>query len=252
MTTRDHDMEKLLNIKEAAEFLNVSEMTVRRWTNGGKLRCFRVGGRHERRFRARDLHAYVEGKDAAPGPRTAGLGIMGLTVPDGSHLTHLSLSAQESVEVGASYLQEGLANGETVLLVATDAPAEHILAAVRERGGDVEAYRKRGKLVISRGADKPEDMVSFISRVAVKSRGRFRLFGDMAWTHSAGWSFDALHELENTTNVSMGKGGELYLCQYPLWQCSGSKVMMAIETHDHTLFRGEVRESPFFRKPFTA
>jgi transcriptional repressor of dcmA and dcmR len=243
-------MEKLLNIKEAAEFLNVSEMTIRRWTNGGKLRCFRVGGKRERRFKFQDLHAYIEGRTVSPNQRTVSLGIKGLTVPDGSHVTHLSLNAKESVDVGASYLLEGLADDETVLLVAPDVSAEHILGAVRDRGGDVVSLRKKGKLVLSPGASKPEIMANFISRVALKARGRFRLFGDMAWTQNAGWSLETIHDLENITNSSLGKGGKLYLCQYPLWQSSGRKVVMAIETHDHTLFRGELKESPFFREPF--
>ena len=38
-------MEHLLNIKDAAEFLNVSEMTIRRWTNLEKLKWYRLGGR---------------------------------------------------------------------------------------------------------------------------------------------------------------------------------------------------------------
>lgn len=245
-------MEKLLNIKEAAEFLNVAEMTVRRWTNGGKFRCFRVGGKRERRFRVQDLHAYVEGRAVSPSPRAVPLGIPGLTVPDGSHVTHLASNAQESVEVGASYLLEGIANEESVLLVAPDAAAEHILSAVRRRGGDVAALRKKGKLVLSQGAIKPETMATFISQAAMKARGRFRLFGDMSWTQAADWSLETLHELEAITNASLGKSGKLYLCQYPLWQCSGRKVMMAIETHDHTLFRGELKESPYFREPFAA
>jgi transcriptional repressor of dcmA and dcmR len=243
-------MEKLLNIKEAAEFLNVTEMTVRRWTNSGKLRCFRVGGKRERRFKSQDLQAYIEGRAVSPKQRTVSLGIEGVSVPDGAHVTHLSLNARESVDVGASYLLDGFANDETVLLVAPEVSAEHILGVVRDRGGDVAGFRKKGKLVLSQGAAKPETMANFISQVAVKARGRFRLFGDMSWTQNAGWSLEALHELENITNASLGKGGKLYLCQYPLWQSSGRKVMMAIEAHDHTLFRGELKESPFFRGPF--
>ncbi|MCF8093195.1 MAG: helix-turn-helix domain-containing protein, partial [Desulfotignum sp.] len=33
-------MEKLLNVRQAAELLNVSQMTVRRWTNAGLPRQF--------------------------------------------------------------------------------------------------------------------------------------------------------------------------------------------------------------------
>ena len=36
--------ERLLNIREAAEFLNVSQMTVRRWTNEGSFHYYRIGG----------------------------------------------------------------------------------------------------------------------------------------------------------------------------------------------------------------
>jgi excisionase family DNA binding protein len=52
--------EPLLDIKQAALFLNVSETSLRRWTNDGRLACLRVGGRHERRFRRSDLVAFLE------------------------------------------------------------------------------------------------------------------------------------------------------------------------------------------------
>jgi excisionase family DNA binding protein len=52
-------MERLFNINETAEILNVSEMTVRRWTNAGLLHCYRVGGKRERRFRSQDLQDYL-------------------------------------------------------------------------------------------------------------------------------------------------------------------------------------------------
>jgi excisionase family DNA binding protein len=44
------EKQRFLTIAEAAEFLHVSETSLRRWTNSGKLRSFRVGGRNERRF----------------------------------------------------------------------------------------------------------------------------------------------------------------------------------------------------------
>lgn len=52
--------EPLLDIKQAAMFLNVSETSLRRWTNDGRLVCMRVGGRRERRFRRSDLVAFLE------------------------------------------------------------------------------------------------------------------------------------------------------------------------------------------------
>ena len=54
---RDDD---LLDIKAAASLLNVSETSLRRWTNAGLLHAYRVGGRRERRFRRSDLLAFLQ------------------------------------------------------------------------------------------------------------------------------------------------------------------------------------------------
>src|SRR3979490_1430483 len=57
------EKQRFLTISEAAEFLHVSEASLRRWTNRGKLRCFRVGGRNERRFLVEDLIAFMPLED---------------------------------------------------------------------------------------------------------------------------------------------------------------------------------------------
>src|SRR2546423_14173313 len=53
-----HAPDELLDIKEAAAFLRVSETSLRRWTNAGRLPCLRIGGRAGRRFRKSDLEAF--------------------------------------------------------------------------------------------------------------------------------------------------------------------------------------------------
>src|SRR5207247_2395297 len=58
---------ELLDIAQAAALLRVSEASLRRWTNGGRLPCRRIGGRRERRFRRADLMAFLEG-DAGETP----------------------------------------------------------------------------------------------------------------------------------------------------------------------------------------
>src|SRR6476620_7054908 len=54
------DAIELLDIREAAQFLNVSETSLRRWTNAGILPCLRIGRRRERRFRRTALLAFLE------------------------------------------------------------------------------------------------------------------------------------------------------------------------------------------------
>ena len=58
---------ELLDIAQAAALLRVSEASLRRWTNAGRLPCRRIGGRRERRFRRADLMAFLEG-DASETP----------------------------------------------------------------------------------------------------------------------------------------------------------------------------------------
>jgi len=51
--------EGLLTLAEAARFLGVSKISLRRWTRNNTLLCVRVGQRKDRRFRLEDLEEYV-------------------------------------------------------------------------------------------------------------------------------------------------------------------------------------------------
>src|SRR2546427_3142011 len=60
-------MTRLLTIDEAAQYLNVSKTSLRRWTKLGTLPCVRVGARHERRFLQQDLERFLSrGGDQQP------------------------------------------------------------------------------------------------------------------------------------------------------------------------------------------
>ncbi len=53
------NIEKLLTGREVATFLNIHLNTVRRWANSGELTCIRIGKRGDRRFRMRDVEAFL-------------------------------------------------------------------------------------------------------------------------------------------------------------------------------------------------
>src|SRR4030081_3779755 len=65
------NLNELLDIGQAAAFLNVSEASLRRWTNSGRLACLRVGRRRERRFRRADLLGFLEGQTSQMAARFA-------------------------------------------------------------------------------------------------------------------------------------------------------------------------------------
>ena len=71
VTTRPDPNSDLLNIKEAAALLKVSEASLRRWTNAGRLACLRLGAKRERRFRRADLMAFLEEREGAAAPSAA-------------------------------------------------------------------------------------------------------------------------------------------------------------------------------------
>jgi excisionase family DNA binding protein len=53
------DINGMLTISEVAGLLNVHINTVRRWSNQGTLKVYRVGSRGDRRFRQEDIDNFL-------------------------------------------------------------------------------------------------------------------------------------------------------------------------------------------------
>jgi len=62
--------ERLMTLDEAAAYLGVAKITLRRWTRDGQLACVRIGKRGDRRFRQADLDAYIR-RNRWPKSRTS-------------------------------------------------------------------------------------------------------------------------------------------------------------------------------------
>lgn len=52
-------MEKLLTISEAADYLRLHIVTLRRWSDSGRIKTYRVGKRGDRRFKKSDIEALL-------------------------------------------------------------------------------------------------------------------------------------------------------------------------------------------------
>lgn len=145
--TPDHE---LLDIAQAAAFLQVSETSLRRWTKSGRLRCFRVGGRRERRFRRADLLAFLEGAPA-PSPSHA----------PRAHLCGLYTTDRARTRQAAGWLGAALDAGHTCLLAAPSSvrtPVLTHLAPMRPSlRGDIDA----GRLVLSEYDDIGSDQMAY-------------------------------------------------------------------------------------------
>lgn len=240
-------MEPLLNIKEAAAFLNVSEITIRRWTNQGLLQCYRVGNRRARRFKRSELLSHLEATAMRPEPATVSLGYAELVAPDGAHIAHLSSDSSQGVGVAAAFVTAGINSGETVCIVAPDAGMEKIITALVRSGIPVATLRQSGRIHLSHGMETPNLHGQFIAQVARASNAGFRLFGDMSWVRAKNWTARDLKSLEEAPHalVTATSPGMLFLCQYTLASCSGEEAMVALETHSHILRHNALQKNQF-------
>jgi transcriptional repressor of dcmA and dcmR len=230
--------DRLLDIREAAEYLHVSEMSIRRWTNSGALKCFRVGGKRERRFHLMDLEDFLKGLH---GSNLRPLGFWDLRAPDGAHLTHFYSGMEEALDVSTAYVTEGLKRGERVLAVMPPERSKELRANLKRQGSRVG----RGQLFLSDGKNSPEEMIRYLASF-MKEAGPFRLVGDGAWTLRKNWNLEAIKALEEAGNFKESREGKLFLCQYGLEDFSGAHVMMAAEMHSHVIYKGGLVKSLYY------
>jgi len=233
----------LLNIKQAAQFLQVSETSLRRWTNSRYLASLRIGRRRERRFRRADLVAFLEhhpvdGEGWSPA-RAKGSGrvsVSGMMVPIGSHLCGLYDSDEGRTSQAAAFLADGLRPGIVCVLVATRKVQDQILA--RLAAGfelSVQVEIDGGRLFVSEYAPTCEAQWEYFESVleAATRRGirAFRVIGDV----SGGPLAD---NLEETTRYETGydrliarRYPTLTLCQYDVRQYTGREVLGIYKCH---------------------
>lgn len=144
------DEPELLTIAQAAALLQVSEASLRRWTNAGRLPCFRVGGRRERRFRRAELLAFLE---------RASTGIASSEAP--GHLCGLYTSAAARERLAAGFLAQGLEAGSTCFLVAEPRVRERVLALVARGRPSLKRDVWSGRLVTAAYAATADAQLAF-------------------------------------------------------------------------------------------
>jgi excisionase family DNA binding protein len=131
-------MQDLLDIKEAAALLRVSETSLRRWTNAGRLPCLRIGGRHERRFRRQDLEAFV-----------AGTGHASSAGASEKHFCGFYESEESRVRDAAAFLASGMSHDTRCLLAVTAGVRESLLAALERVRPETRADLRDRRIVVS-------------------------------------------------------------------------------------------------------
>jgi excisionase family DNA binding protein len=62
---KNKEIASLLTTSDVARLLNVHINTVRRWSNEGKLKAYRIGSRGDRRFQQEDIVVFLAQKSQA-------------------------------------------------------------------------------------------------------------------------------------------------------------------------------------------
>ena len=232
---------ELLNIKQAAAFLNVSEVSLRRWTNSGSLPCLRVGAKRERRFRRDDLIAFLahEGDSSAAAPTPAGVMVEGIRLEPSSHLCSIYRDDRGRFKLAIPFLADGLGNGHVCLLVAPTATRAQFLERLRGVRRQLDADLRANRLIVSGGTGSLSDLCDefedqFIDALHAGATG-LRVLGDMTWHRDHGMDDAQLMEFETLYERRLARRYPVVaLCQYDARAFSGTAVLDALQHHQDT------------------
>ncbi len=217
---------ELLDIAEAAALLRVSEASLRRWTNGGRLPCRRIGGRRERRFRRADLMAFLEG-DASETPA--------------SHVCAFYTSDQARTRHAASFLGKGLDAGSVCLLAAERRVRERVLARLARRRPALRRDLEAKRLLVSEYAETAARQLKFWEttfEAATRDGARtLRVVGDVSGgTLAREGDFDQVLEYEAAYERLSRRFPVTTACLYDARSYTGLETARLIQRHPD-LFR---------------
>jgi excisionase family DNA binding protein len=105
-----NDASEWLTLGQAAKYLGVAQSTIRKWSDQGRLPAFYTPGGH-RRYRRRDLDAFVSGSGSGPGTGVRGTPLV-LIVDDDARIrefVRVNLEMDGYVVREAGSAEEGLA-----------------------------------------------------------------------------------------------------------------------------------------------
>jgi excisionase family DNA binding protein len=235
--TDDHEF---LTIAEAAAFLRVSETSLRRWTNSGKLRCFRVGGRNERRFLKQDLLTFMPpADDRATVPPTAAS-----SDTRERHVCLLFHAPEEQWQLLRPYLLAHLRADAPVLYMHDSTLPERLVERLRAEGLAIDDLLAGGLLRILPPAQSyllagrfdPQRMLAFMESAILAGlaagHGRVFLTGEMTWSLANAPGAERMMTYEALLNPLVEKYPAVTIvCQYDLQRFNAASVLDVLLTH---------------------
>lgn len=245
------EKQRFLTIGEAAAFLHVSEISLRRWTNSGKLRCFRVGGRNERRFLIEDLLAFMPTMEVQSEPQVDETVSVSTTDEQDYTERHLSLffrSPEEQWQLLRLYIVDHLNAGAPVIYLQHSTSPEELIQRLHAEGLPMDKLIARGLLRVLPPSQSyllldhfdGQRMLDFIENAILASleagHQRVLLTGEMTWSLQGTPGAEQMAKYEELLNPLVDKYPPVtIICQYDLKRFSGDMILDALLTHPSIL-----------------
>ena len=228
----------LLNTREAAQLLRVSEASIRRWSDAGLLPARRVGRRRERRFDRADLERFL-GQASGRGPNvpTATIALGGVSIPVRGHFAPIYSTDGAALRLTIPFLADGLRAGETCFVAATGEMLERYMDALAgEPGVDIDGAKQSGRLVIlawdRAGAEEViANWEQLFAKALAGRPGMLRVAGDMASELQMFGSEVAMMAYEEAYDRMARRYPVVTLCAYDARQFGGETILRMLKAH---------------------
>ena len=232
--------ESLLNTKEAARFLRVSEASIRRWSDAGLLPARRVGRRRERRFAQVDLVRFLGQPGRLLPPAVAEpvrVLVGGAPVPVGTHIAPIYSTDLGGLRLSIPFLADGLRAHQPCFLVAHgDALDRYARALTRDQGIDLDAAVRGGQLGILDGpgvkvAEAIGNWEELFGQAMADGPEVIRVAGEMHCERRKFVSGAEMMAYEEAYDVMARRFPLITLCQYDAREFDGEMLLQALKSH---------------------
>jgi excisionase family DNA binding protein len=241
---------RLLNTREAAAFLRVSQASIRRWSDSGRLPAQRVGGRRERRFTEEDLGNLLTDQSRSAGPteapRPRAVAIQGLEIAPPCHLATYFDDDAGRVRLAVPFLAAGLQRGDACFLIAA---GEHLAAyrvGLEEEGIDFDEALAMSRLKLAPApgatwADAIRNWEKAWSGALNDGAPVIRVVGEMASELQVFRSIEEMLAYEEAYDRVSRRYPVVTLCQYDVRHFDGPSILRAARAHPDVLMKDFAR-----------